>query len=162
MPLSLVLAIGCGGPTGPGPQEASFAPGQRVAAAQGVALELSAAHYELDQVTLTVKLDNRGDVPLMAERKGMLLEYGELEFPVSDDTTATLDETPLAETVVVPPGEQVELSLRFVMEQALVQAATLHLLSLRREDDQWLEPLRLAVPPPAAFVDAAQPPPEEP
>lgn len=157
MPLSLVLAIGCGGPTGPGPQEASFAPGQRVVTAQRVALQLSAAHYELDQVTLTVLLDNRGDSPLVAERKGMLLEYGELEFPVSDDTAS-----PLPESLVVPPGEGVELSLRFVMQQALVQAATLHLLSLRRGEDQWLEPLRLAVPPPAAFVDAAQPEAEQP
>ena len=88
---------------------------------------------------------------LTVEREGMLLAYGELEYPVS-----TLASSELVAQTQVAAGASVELELAFVTEQPMVEAATLQLLSIRRGED-WEQPLRLIVPPPAAFVDAAQP-----
>ena len=120
-------------------------------------MELLGARYELDRVELQAKLSNRGTAPLTLDREGILLEYGELEFPLVDTEAGAL-----AAQTTVPPGEAVELTLAFVTEQALVEAATLHLLSMQRGPGQWVEPLALPVPPSAAFVDAAQPTSDEP
>lgn len=162
VPLRLTLALALLAPAcatttaeGPGPQQASFPSGQRVARSGPLALELSEARYDLRRVSLQVSLTNRGDAPLHLDRQGILLAYGELEFPVS----AELD-PPLPERTTVAPGASVALELAFPIEQAMVEAGTLHLMAVQRGDapgdDGWLNPLRLVVPPPAAFVDAAK------
>jgi hypothetical protein len=153
--LVALLVAACNTPAGPQPQQATFPPGQRVARTGPVALELAEAHYDLRQVSLTVSLTNRGKAPLELERDGILLAYGELEFPLRKSDTK-----PVAERISLPPGATVQLELGFGTEQLMVEAATLHLLSIRAGDD-WLAPLRLTVPPPAAFVEAAQPTDEE-
>lgn len=153
--LATVLTSACAGPAGPGPQEATFPPGQRVARAPDLAVELTSARYDLREVSLQAKVTNRGTVPVVLDRQGILLEYRELEFPISE-----LASPELAAETTVAPGEHAELTLGFVTEQALVEAATLHVMSIRRGgngEPVWLEPLRLPVPPPAAFVEAAQP-----
>lgn len=159
--VALLVGLGtaCAGPAGPGPQEATFPPGQRVARGPQVAVELLAARYDMRQVELRATIVNRGDEPLTVDRDGILLEVQALEYPVS-----RLASDAPQEHTVVGPGERAELRLAFVMEQALVQAGTLHLMSIRRgaEDQPWLEPLHLPVPPPAAFVEAAQPATDEP
>jgi hypothetical protein len=154
--LIVLLAAACATSSDPGPQQASFPPGQRVARRGSLSLELSEAHYDLSEVSLRVRLVNHGDTPLSLDRKGVLLAYDELEFPVADASAPEL-----TEGTALAPGSQTELELRFTIEQPLLEAATLHVMSIRRGDDDWLEPLRLAVPPPIAFVEAAAPP-EEP
>ncbi len=147
----LELVGACAAPTGPGPQQATFPPGQRVVRSGGLVLELAEARYDMREVALTVSLTNGTDTALTLERQGVLLAYEELEFPLDNGSAPTLtDETTLA------PQASEQIELRFVIEQPLLDAATLHVMSVRRGDD-WLEPLRLAVPPPAAFVQAAQP-----
>lgn len=155
--LAVVLVAACSAPAGLQPQQATFAPGQRVATSGAVSLELGQARYDLRRVSVTVSLTNRGKIPVSLEREGILLAYGELEFPVVPS-----DGAPVAERTTVPPGATVELELGFGTEQLMVEAGTLSLLSLRTADDAWLAPLRLTVPPPAAFVAAAQPSSEEP
>jgi hypothetical protein len=143
--------------TGPEPQQATFPPGERIARSDSVALELGHARYDLRQVFLTVSLTNRGAAPVSLERDGILLAYGELEFPVLAGDAGPAERTMLA------PGQTVQLELGFGTEQLMVQAASLHVLSLRTDAGGWLAPLRLVVPPPAAFVEAAaQPDDEEP
>ena len=155
-PSLLAAALGCNTTSGPQPQKASFPPGERVAKSGAVSLELHEAHYDLRQVSMTVSLTNRGKTPVSLARDGILLAYGELEFPVRQSDTA-----PVEASTTLPPGGTVKLELGFGTEQLMVQAGTLHLLSLRADDDQWLAPLHLTVPPPAAFVEAAADPEEE-
>jgi hypothetical protein len=133
-----------------GPQQASFPARERVARSGPLSLELTQARYDLRQVSLQVSLANHGKTPLHLDREGILLAYGDLEYPL-----AARVESPLAERTTLPPGDTVRLELAFVTEQAMVEAATLQLLSISGGDDDWLAPLKLAVPPPAAFVDAA-------
>ncbi len=151
---ALVLGA-CSNSLGPGPQEASFPPGERVAHSGGLAVELSGARYDLQTVALNVTLTNAGDTPIDVESQGILLAYNALEFPVTSSTT-----NPFPEHTMVEAGGTVELELKFAIEQPLVEAGTLHVLSLKHDGDHWLEPVRLAVPPPAAFVEAAVPQPE--
>ena len=154
--LSLPLwALACAGPQGPGPQEASFPPGQRVATSGALQLSLASARYDMQTVQLDVTLRNAGDTPLLVLREGILLAYNELEFPVSTPATS-----PLAAETTIPAGGEIELAFQFVIEQALIDAGTLHVMSIREGTDGWLQPLQMAVPPPAAFVDAAEPAPE--
>jgi hypothetical protein len=155
--LVVLLAAACNSPAGPQPQRATFPPGERIARTGPVALELAEAHYDLRQVSLKVSLTNRGKAPLSVERDGILLAYGDLEFPVLPSDTK-----PVAERTTLPPGGTVQLELGFGTEQLMIEAATLHLLSIHAGDDDWLAPLRLTVPPPAAFVEAAAQPEEEP
>jgi hypothetical protein len=147
--LLVSLLAACNGAAGPQPQQASFPPGERVAKSGAVSLELHEAHYDLRQVSLTVSLKNRGKAPVSLARDGILLAYGELEFPVRQS-----DAAPVETSTTLPPGGTVKLELGFGTEQLMVEAGTLHLLSLRTGDD-WLAPLHLTVPPPAAFVEAA-------
>ncbi len=153
--LALVTALlvpACAAPSGPGPQQASFPPGQRVTHSGTLTLEMSEAHYDLREVAVTVNLTNDGETPLRVERQGVLLAYGDLEFPVATSSAPELtDQTALA------PGATQQLELRFAIEQPLLEAATLHVMSIHQGEDRWLEPMRLAVPPPAAFVELAQP-----
>jgi len=135
-------------PSGPGPQGATFPPGQRIARGESVSLELQGARYDQTTLALHVTVRNHGTTPLTLEREGMLLAYGELEYPIS-----TLISPALATQTVVDPSASVTLELGFVLDQALVRAATLHLHSQRYGEREWAEPLQLAVPPPAAFVD---------
>jgi hypothetical protein len=139
----------CNRAGGPQPQEASFPPGERVARSGAVSIELAGAHYDARQVAVTVSLTNHGQAPVSLARDGILLAYGELEFPVRQG-----DAAPVEATTTLPPGGTVKLELGFGTEQLMVEAGTLHLLSLRAGDD-WLAPLHLTVPPPAAFVEAA-------
>jgi hypothetical protein len=155
--VGVLLATACNAPAGLQPQQATFAPGQRVATSGEVSLALEKARYDLRRVSVTVSLTNRGKTPVSLEREGILLAYGELEFPVVPS-----DGAPVAERTTVPPGATVALELGFGTEQLMVEAGTLSLLSLRTADDAWLAPLRLTVPPPAAFVAATQPSAEEP
>lgn len=151
--LTMLLAGACATPAGPGPQQASFPAGQRVVRSGALALELSEARYDLSEVSVKVSLTNGGDTPLSVERQGVLLAYGDLEFPVAEASAPALtDNTTLA------PGASTELELRFMIEQPLLEAATLHVMSIHRGEGDWLEPLRLAVPPPMAFVEAAAQP----
>jgi len=154
-PLLVLLATACAGKGPPGPQHASFPAGQRVTRSDELVLELSEARYDLQEVALTVSLTNEGPGSLKLDRQGVLLAYGELEFPVAEGPAAEGFAT-LDEQTALAPGEM-QLKLRFVIEQPLLEAGTLHLISIRRDDDSWLAPLRLAVPPPAAFVDAVEP-----
>lgn len=149
----LLLTAACARPSGPGPQEAQFPEGSRTSSNDALDLELTGARYELRLVKVDISLHNPGDTALTLERQGILLEYNELEFPVSDLGTEVL-----ADEIVVDPGATVKLELGFVTEQALVEAATLHVMSIRRGPDAWTEPVTIAVPPPAAFVDAAKQP----
>ena len=48
--LTLLLATACATSSGPGPQQASFPPGQRVARSGSLSLELAEAHYDLSEV----------------------------------------------------------------------------------------------------------------
>lgn len=150
--LCLLLTAACARPEAIGPQQANFPSGQRTARSGALTLELSEARYDLREVSVKVSLTNAGDTPLSLDRKGVLLAYDELEFPVAEASAPTL-----TEDTALAPGASTELELRFVLEQPLLEAATLHLMSIRRDDD-WLEPMRLAVPPPAAFVQAAAQP----
>lgn len=153
--MMVLLAAACATSSGPGPQQASFPAGQRVARSGSLSLELSEAHYDLSEVSLRINLVNHGDAPLSLDRKGVLLAYDELEFPVADASAPLL-----IEDTALAPGSTTELELRFTIEQPLLEAATLHMMSIRGGPDDWLEPLRLAVPPPIAFVEAAAPPDE--
>jgi hypothetical protein len=146
--LAVLLVAACRTAAEPPPQAASFPAGERVAHSGAVALELTAARYDARHVSLTVSLTNRGKAPVRLDREGILLAYRDLEFPVLPTEAA-----PVAERTTLPPGGTVTLELGFGTEQLMVQAATLQLLSLRTGDDQWLAPLTLVVPPPAAFVD---------
>lgn len=148
--LCLVLAAACAGSDALGPQQAEFPAGQRVTRSGALTLELSGARYDLREISVEVSLTNTGDTPLSLDRKGVLLAYEELEFPVAEASAPQL-----TEGTALAPGSSTALELRFVLEQPLLGAATLHLMSIRRGDDDWLEPMRLAVPPPAAFVQAA-------
>lgn len=170
--LPSVLALACGScllvsacvtSQGPEPQLASFPSGQRTASSGPLALELAQAHYDLRQISLEVSLENRGTVPLHLDREGILLAYGELEYPVSTIPTpgTTPGAPPVAERTTLAPGASLQLELSFVTEQPLLEAATLHFLSIHRGDDGWLAPLHVAVPPSAAFVDAASQPDDE-
>lgn len=150
--LAALLVVACRTSAEPLPQAASFPPGERVARSGTVALELTEARYDPRHVSVTVSLTNRGKAPVSLEREGILLAYRDLEFPVAPSEAA-----PVAERTTLPPGGTVTLELGFGTEQLMVQAATLQLLSLRTADDQWLAPLTLVVPPPAAFVEAAAP-----
>ncbi|MEM7153558.1 MAG: hypothetical protein AAF799_12000 [Myxococcota bacterium] len=151
--LALLLAAACTGPAGPGPQEANFPKGSRTSANAALQLELTAARYEMRLVSIEVALHNPGQTALTLERQGILLEYNQLEFPVTDLGTEVL-----ANEIVVDPGATIQLQLGFVTEQALLEAAKLHVMSIRRGPESWAEPLTIAVPPPAAFVDAATEP----
>lgn len=143
--LLLAALAACKASSGPQPQQATFAPGERVASSDALVVELSAARYDLRQISLTVRLTNRGTTPVSIEREGILLAYGGLEFPTALETART----------TLPAGGSMELELAFVTEQLMVEAGALELLALRAGDDRWLAPLRLTVPPPAAFVEAA-------
>lgn len=145
--------LGCATAQAPGPQRASFPSGERTTDNGPLALELSRALYDLRQVSLSVTLQNRGAVPLTVDREGILLAYGELEYPV-----ASTDEPAVPERTTLEPGASIELELSFVTEQPLLEAATLHVASIHREANDWLAPLRLTVPPSSAFVDYASPP----
>jgi hypothetical protein len=153
--LALLLVAACNTPAGPQPQRATFPPGERIARTGPVALELAEAHYDLRQVSLKVSLTNGGKAPLSIEREGILLAYGKLEFPVLPSDTKLVPER-----TTLPPGATVQLELGFGTEQLMIEAATLHLLSIRAGEEQWLAPLHLTVPPPAAFVEAAAQPDE--
>lgn len=150
--LAVALGAACRTPAGPQPQAASFPPGERVARSGSVALELTLARYDLRHVAVTVSLTNRGTAPVSVDREGILLAYGGLEFPVAQSEAA-----PVAERTTVPPGGTVTLELGFGTEQLMVQAGTLQLLSLHAGNGAQLAPLQLVVPPPAAFVQAAEP-----
>jgi hypothetical protein len=147
--LAAWLLAACNAASGPQPQQASFPPGERVTKSGAVSLELHEAHYDLRQVSLTVSLTNRSKAPVSLARDGILLAYGELQFPVRQS-----DAAPVETSTTLPPGGTVKLELGFGTEQLMIEAGTLHLLSLRTGDD-WLAPLHLTVPPPAAFVEAA-------
>ncbi|MEM9452904.1 MAG: hypothetical protein AAGF11_01910 [Myxococcota bacterium] len=151
--LACACATSCATSEALGPQQARFPAGQRVTRSGALTLEMSEARYDLRELSVKVSLTNAGDAPLLVERKGVLLAYDELEFPVAEASAPEL-----TESTALAPGSSTELELRFVIEQPLLEAATLHLLSIRRDDDQWLDPLRIAVPPPAAFVQAAAQP----
>jgi len=148
MPVMAALLLGCVAPTGPGPQEALFPPGQRVARGDEISVQLVRARYDETQVALQVMVSNHASTALTLEREGMLLAYEELEYPIS-----TLISPALATQTVVDPSASATLELGFVLDQALVRAATLHLHSLRHGERSWAEPLELVVPPPAAFID---------
>lgn len=152
----LVSLVGaCSQGSGPKPQSATFPPGERVARSGVVSVELAKAHYDLRRVSVTVSLTNHGAAPVSLAREGILLAYHELEFPVQQG-----DGAPVEASTTVPPGGTVQLELGFGTEQLMVEAGTLQLLSLRAGDD-WLAPLRLTLPPPAAFVEAAAQPAED-
>lgn len=152
----LLLAFACSTASGPQPQRATFPPGERVARVGTVTLELAEAHYDLRQVSLTVTVTNRGEAPLRLERDGILLAYNQLEYPVLPS-----EAKPVPESTELPPGAAVQLELDFGTEQLMVQAATLRVLSIHASESDWLAPLQLTVPPPAAFVEAAAQPEEE-
>jgi hypothetical protein len=145
----LVALAACSRAAGPQPQAATFAPGERVARSGAVSVELAEARYDLRQVSVTVSLTNHGKAPVSLARDGILLAYGELEFPVQPGDVA-----PVEVSTTLPPGGTVKLELGFGTEQLMVEAGMLQLLSLRA-GDEWLAPLQLTVPPPAAFVEAA-------
>jgi len=148
-PWLFVALVACSRTSGPQPQQATFPPGERVARSGAVSIELAEARYDLRQVSVTVSLTNHGKAPVSLAREGILLAYGELEFPVQQG-----DAAPVEASTTLPPGGTVKLELGFGTEQLMVEAGMLQLLSLRAGDD-WLAPLHLTVPPPAAFVDAA-------
>jgi hypothetical protein len=106
-------------------------------------------------VSVTVSLTNHGQAPVSLDRDGILLAYRELEFPVREG-----DATPVEASTTLPPGGTVKLELGFGTEQMMVEAGVLQLLSLRAGED-WLAPLRVTIPPPAAFVEAAAEPQED-
>lgn len=147
-----LLLLACSSAAGPQPQAATFPSGQRVARSGAVSLELHEARYDLRQVAVTVSLTNHGKAPVSLDRAGILLAYRELEFPVREG-----DAAPVQASTTLPPGGTVKLELGFGTEQMMVEAGVLQLLSLRAGED-WLAPLRLTVPPPAAFVEAAAEP----
>lgn len=147
--LLVALLAACNRAAGPQPQAASFAPGERVARSGAVSIELAEARYDLRQVSVTVSLTNHGKAPVSLARDGILLAYGGLEFPVQQ-----ADASPVQDSTTLPPGGTVKLELGFGTEQLMVEAGMLQLLSLRA-GDEWLAPLHLTVPPPAAFVEAA-------
>lgn len=153
--LVALLLSACSTGTGPKPQSATFPPGERIARSGVVSVELAEAHYDLRRVSVTVSLANHGRAPVRLDREGILLAYHDLEFPVQQS-----DAAPVEASTTVPPGGTVRLELGFGTEQLMVEAGRLQLLSLRAGDD-WLAPLQLTVPPPAAFVEAASQPEEE-
>lgn len=153
--LLALLVAACSTSSGPKPQSATFPPGERVARSGVVTAELAEAHYDLRRVSVTVSLTNHGEAPVRLDREGILLAYHELEFPVQQG-----DGAPVEASTTVPPGGTVQLELGFGTEQLMVEAGRLQLLSLRAGDD-WLAPLQLTVPPPAAFVEAAAEPDED-
>lgn len=149
---SCLLLAACRSAAGPQPQAATFPSGQRVARSGAVSLELHEARYDLRHVTLTVSLTNHGQAPVSLDRDGILLAYHQLEFPVRQG-----DAAPVEASTTLTPGGTVKLELGFGTEQMMVEAGVLQLLSLRAGED-WLAPLRVTVPPPAAFVEAAAEP----
>jgi hypothetical protein len=153
--VSCLLLCACRSATGPQPQAATFPSGQRVARSGAVAIELHEAHYDLRHVSVTVSLTNHGQAPVSLDRSGILLAYRELEFPVREG-----DANPVQASTTLPPGGTVKLELGFGTEQMMVEAGVLQLLSLRAGED-WLAPLRVTIPPPAAFVEAAAEPQED-
>lgn len=146
----VLLGAGCAGPTGPGTQQATFPAGQRVARSGELALELMEARYDVREVAVRIGVTNGGGDPVVLERQGVLLAYGGLEYPVAKDDGG------LAEQTTVGSGQTVTMELRFVTEQPMVEAGVLVVAGVQGEGERWVAPLRIAVPPSAAFVDAAR------
>lgn len=140
-------------PSGPGPQEASFPSGERVTSANDVELELQQAHYDRTGVVLTVTLRNRRNHALTVQAQGVMLSFGPLEYPLAHTVPPELADGELE----LPPSGSEQLALGFRLDQALVEAGTLHLYSLSDKEAGPLDPLEIVIPPPAAYVEATQP-----
>jgi hypothetical protein len=146
---ALVTSVACHG-RAPRVQVSDFAPDEHVTRAHGMALVLVRAQDEDAGVVLDFAIDNDAATPITVDRRGILLQVGELEFPVATGSA-------IAESTAVPAGGRVALQAYFDTGHRLASTATLHLRGLR-SGTQWLDAARLPVP---AATAAARPGPRE-
>ena len=118
----------------------TFEPGEQVAHGESTRLELVEIDYEERHLTLHITVTNRAESALTVQRKGLLLAYQELEFPVAQTPRINLPQA-----ILVQPQQTVELLLPFSPGTPIHDRATLQLRWLQR-DGRDLEVLALPVP----------------
>ncbi len=106
-----------------------------------MALELTAAEYREQGVALDLTVRNDSDHAIVVERKGILLGYKALEFPVD-----VADAMAPAASITVPAGGSTALRLAFVTGSVLREASTLRMRAIR-SGERWLSAGRISVPP---------------
>lgn len=128
--------------TGGNPKPVQWESGQHVADHGALRVELAGAMYRPEGLDITMALANVGDKTLTVERDGILLEYGDLEFPVflgDGPQSAPPTQSELQ------PGGRVQLDVTFETGSELIEPATLRFRAVRRGDD-WLDAMALQVP----------------
>lgn len=152
----LILGLGIGlGSTGCAstsarPTERRYEPGAHRAHQEPLQLELLIAQYDERQLTLRVVLHNAGTTPARVHRRGILLAYQDLEFPVQIDPDA-----PIPERITIAPGDQRELWLGFETGSRIVQPAVLRLRAVEPAAESS-EVLELAIEPAPPAREAPQ------
>ncbi|TPV93599.1 MAG: hypothetical protein B7733_19625 [Myxococcales bacterium FL481] len=143
----VMLLMGCGGagttacsPTESALRERTFHPGERQHDRDSTVVELQHAHYGPQTVRLRVRLRNEGATAVQVPRDGILLAYDGLEYPL-DTATAT----GITDPIVLPPGRDHHLVLRFRLARAMTREAKLLLRGMTRNAEA-LTPLRLTIP----------------
>jgi hypothetical protein len=107
-----------------------------------VRVSLVEARYGATFVDLRVRIENGGDSPLCVRRDGLLLGFGELEYPVDLDG----EFHPPSPETIVEGGSASELALQFRLTRALVDSARLHFRDLELGGERF-GPISVPVPP---------------
>jgi hypothetical protein len=146
--LPILAAAACATPSVG--REVGLPPGEVVTGRAQVRLELVSVRWHDRGLVARVRIDNAGAAPLSIERRGILLDYGGLEFPVVDDRQFAR----VPALLVVAAGARRDLALPFSIGGRIGAGAvsTLRLRALRR-GAQWIEPLGLEVPSPPVPAD---------
>jgi hypothetical protein len=108
-----------------------------------VRIELVAARWHDRGLVARVRIDNAGAASLSIERRGILLDYQGLEFPIALDRQ--FERVPVRFEIAA--GARRDLVLPFSVGGRVGGAATLRLRALRR-GSTWIEPFGLDVPAP--------------
>lgn len=133
--LPLALLFGCS--RAPELLRRTFEPGERSARVTGVTLDVLQVEYVERGVDLRLMLANKSAEPTTVSLRGMLLAYGELEFPI--DGPQRQDEVELA------AGQERELSLTFTVGGRLLDDALLMVRAVEHAG-QDLEPMAIPIP----------------
>jgi hypothetical protein len=116
----------------------TYAPGDRMAKAQQLSVEVLAVTYDERLLTLQLAFENSSTAPTTVERGGILLAYEQLEFPPVRNTAT--------ETFELAPGAREEVRLMFETGTRLSDPAELVIRSARR-GQTWLDQLHVQVDP---------------
>lgn len=142
----MLVSLGCG-TAAPTVTTLTYDPGQNVIRHEAVDVELLIADYGERQLTLRVGLTNHGPRVTTIEREGILLHYGNLEFPVTEDS-----EHALPPSLRLAPGQHRELWLTFDTGSRVTAQATLKLRSVE-QDGRYTEVIALPLEAPVVVPD---------